>query len=112
MLKNAPVFQWIECEPPELEMWVRFPPGVLIFNLHIFFKTLQEVLMRRKFFITAFLIISLSTISTAQFKFPFQNPNLNIEERVNDLISRMTLEEKVSQMIYNAAAIERLDIPE
>jgi beta-glucosidase len=68
--------------------------------------------MRIKFFLTAFLIISLSTISTAQFKFPFQNPNLSIEERVNDLISRMTLEEKVSQMVYNAPSIERLDIPE
>lgn len=26
---NAPVVQRIEREPPELEVWVRFPPGVL-----------------------------------------------------------------------------------
>ncbi|MDR2231494.1 MAG: glycoside hydrolase family 3 C-terminal domain-containing protein, partial [Tannerella sp.] len=43
--------------------------------------------------------------------FPFQNPDLTIEQRVNDLVSRMTLEEKVSQMVNSAAAIERLGIP-
>jgi beta-glucosidase len=43
---------------------------------------------------------------------PYQNPQLNFDERVNDLVSRMTLEEKVSQMTNGAAAIERLDIPE
>ena len=43
---------------------------------------------------------------------PFRNPNLPIDERVNDLVSRMTLEEKVSQMVHTAAAIPRLGIPE
>jgi beta-glucosidase len=42
---------------------------------------------------------------------PFQNPNLSVEERVNDLVSRMTLEEKISQMVFDAPAIERLGIP-
>jgi len=42
---------------------------------------------------------------------PFQNPDLPLEERVEDLIDRMTLEEKVGQMIYEAPAIERLGIP-
>jgi len=42
---------------------------------------------------------------------PYQDPALSIEERVNDLVSRMTLEEKVSQMVYDAPAIERLGIP-
>src|SRR6185369_10757426 len=41
---------------------------------------------------------------------PYQNPNLPIETRVNDLVSRMTLEEKVLQMQNAAPAIERLDI--
>ncbi len=35
----------------------------------------------------------------------------SIDERVKDLISRMTLEEKVSQMVHDAAAIPHLDIP-
>ncbi len=43
---------------------------------------------------------------------PFRNPSLPIEERVDDLVSRMTLEEKVSQMVHVAAAIPRLGIPE
>ncbi len=41
----------------------------------------------------------------------YKNPDLPIETRVNDLVSRMTLNEKVSQMVYNAPAIERLGIP-
>ena len=42
----------------------------------------------------------------------FLNPSLSIQERTEDLISKMTLEEKVGQLMYNAPAIERLDIPE
>src|ERR1700677_2869185 len=42
---------------------------------------------------------------------PFRNPALSIEQRVDDLVGRMTLEEKVSQMIDRAAAIPRLDVP-
>ncbi|MFP5235219.1 MAG: glycoside hydrolase family 3 C-terminal domain-containing protein [Acidobacteriota bacterium] len=42
---------------------------------------------------------------------PFRNPALPIDQRVNDLVSRLTLEEKVSQMIDRAASIPRLDIP-
>ncbi|MEM9917323.1 MAG: glycoside hydrolase family 3 C-terminal domain-containing protein [Bacteroidota bacterium] len=45
------------------------------------------------------------------YKFPYQNPDLSIEKRVDDLISRMTLEEKVNQLMYNAPAIERLEVP-
>lgn len=44
--------------------------------------------------------------------FPFQNPALPIAERVNDLVSRLALEEKVSQMMNSAPAIERLGIPQ
>ena len=42
---------------------------------------------------------------------PFRNPNLPIEQRVDDLISRLTLEEKVSQLIDRATSIPRLGIP-
>ena len=35
-----------------------------------------------------------------------------IERRVARLVGRMTLQDKISQMVYDAAAIERLDIPE
>jgi beta-glucosidase len=42
---------------------------------------------------------------------PYLDPTLPVEERVNDLVSRMTLPEKVSQMVHDAAAIERLGVP-
>ena len=42
---------------------------------------------------------------------PFRNPALPIDQRVDDLIGRLTLEEKVSQVIDRAASIPRLDIP-
>src|SRR5712664_4851906 len=41
----------------------------------------------------------------------YLNPKLPIEQRVGDLISRMTLEEKVSQLENSADAIPRLGIP-
>ena len=41
---------------------------------------------------------------------PFCRVNLPIPARVNDLISRMTLEEKVSLLVDNAAAVPRLGI--
>jgi beta-glucosidase len=43
--------------------------------------------------------------------FPYMNPALPLDQRVDDLISRMTLEEKVSQMRDHAPAIPRLDVP-
>jgi hypothetical protein len=50
-------------------------------------------------------------ILSAAAAMPFRNPALTIQQRVNDLVARMTLEEKVSQLIdraapYSPAAIE------
>ena len=42
---------------------------------------------------------------------PFRNPDLPIEQRIDDLIARLTLEEKVSLMIDRAASVDRLGIP-
>ena len=41
----------------------------------------------------------------------YQNPALPVERRVDDLVSRMTLEEKVTQMTNTSAAIPRLNVP-
>jgi beta-glucosidase len=43
--------------------------------------------------------------------YPFQNSSLPVAQRVDDLVSRMTLEEKASQMRHAAPAISRLGIP-
>jgi beta-glucosidase len=44
--------------------------------------------------------------------YPFQDRSLAIDQRVNDLVRRMTAKEKISQMSMTAAAIPRLGIPE
>src|SRR5690242_5633702 len=44
-------------------------------------------------------------------KLPFMNPSLPVEQRVNDLLKRMTVEEKVSQLVNQSRAIPRLGIP-
>ena len=43
---------------------------------------------------------------------PYLNPALGLDQRVDDLISRLTLEEKVSQMMNAAPAIPRVGIPQ
>ena len=43
---------------------------------------------------------------------PFRNPDLPVDQRVDDLVSRMTLEEKIGQMMNAAPSIPRLGIPE
>lgn len=47
----------------------------------------------------------------AQNTFPFQNSELSQEVRVNDLISRLTVKEKIEQLMSDAPAIQRLNIP-
>ena len=43
--------------------------------------------------------------------YPFRNPDLPLEIRINDLIARLTLDEKVQLMKHEAPAIPRLGIP-
>src|SRR5512133_2689056 len=63
----------------------------------------------------AFLLIALMSLNLmAQqdpAELPFRNISLPVEERVNDLITRMTLQEKADQLLYTAPAIQRLGIP-
>jgi len=42
---------------------------------------------------------------------PFRDPTLPTERRVDDLVGRLTLEEKASQLVNQARAIPRLQIP-
>ncbi|NHF58928.1 glycoside hydrolase family 3 protein [Flavobacteriaceae bacterium TP-CH-4] len=52
-----------------------------------------------------------SAVGFAQ-RYDFQNPSLSIGRRVENLISLMSLEEKVNQLRYDSPAIERLGVPE
>lgn len=42
---------------------------------------------------------------------PYLDYNLPLEDRIDDLISRLTLDEKIPQFLNNAIAIERLNMP-
>ncbi len=55
----------------------------------------------------AFISVSFCSAQT----YPFQNTSLTFDQRVNDLVSRLTLEEKVAQMLNSTPAIPRLGIP-
>lgn len=46
----------------------------------------------------------------SRFILPYQNESLTFEERAADLVARMTLEEKISQLGYNTPAIARLGV--
>jgi beta-glucosidase len=61
--------------------------------------------------IPVFLTIIVSS-SKSQYEAAYLDPIVPVETRVEDLISKLTLEEKISQMLYNSPAIPRLNIPE
>ncbi len=47
----------------------------------------------------------------ATYEYPFQDPDLPVDERVDNLLSLLTLEEKVNMMINRSMQVERLGIP-
>jgi beta-glucosidase len=54
-------------------------------------------------------LIAASQEAAVSFEYPFQNPDLADEERISDLIARMTLEEKISCMAWKAS-VPRLGV--
>ena len=69
--------------------------------------------MKRLPLIACIMLTIVPTRSWAQAEndYPFRNPALTTEERVKDLLSRLTLEEKVQLMKHDAPAIPRPGIP-
>jgi len=59
-----------------------------------------------------FVIMAVRLSGQENPQYPFMNPSLKTEDRVNDLVARMTLDEKISQMMNSAPAITRLNIPQ
>ena len=55
--------------------------------------------------------ILLTVEVSAQYKYPFQNPDLPYQERVENLISLLTPVEKVGLMMNKSASVDRLGIP-
>ncbi len=70
--------------------------------------------MRPKFILLTGLSILLActdVIGQLKPELPWRNTQLTVDERVEDLVSRMTTQEKVTQLFNEAAPIERLGIP-
>jgi beta-glucosidase len=53
---------------------------------------------------------SVSELSSSRY--PFQDPSLEPNDRVRDLVSRMTLDEKVGLLHQFSAAVTRLGVPQ
>ena len=64
----------------------------------------------RKLIFTTLLAVSALQPTTAQ-TLPYQNPKLTAAQRADDLLSRLTLDEKVKLMMDTSPAIPRLGIP-
>ena len=67
--------------------------------------------MKKQLFSMA-MLMAMSLSASAQQLLPYQNPNLSVEARANDLLSRLTLEEKTKLMMDTSPAIARLGIPQ
>jgi beta-glucosidase len=62
-------------------------------------------------FLSAGLLIGFALLAQEYKSYPMWNHLLPMEQRVDDLVSRLTLEEKAAQMLNAAPAISRLGIP-
>ena len=74
------------------------------------------MLRRISLFLFALFLVSCGSntedASQTSYDFPWYNPEIGFEERVQLLIDEMTVEEKIGQLTHDAAAIDRLDVPE
>ena len=68
--------------------------------------------MKKVLLFIAFVAATSGCSPDSQYEFPFQDPSYSFEERADDLLDRMTLQEKIDQLNYESKAIERLGIPE
>ncbi len=68
--------------------------------------------MKTKIKLMAALMLLTINISAVAQQMPYQNASLTPAQRADDLLGRLTLEEKVSLMMDTSPAIERLGIPQ
>jgi beta-glucosidase len=74
-------------------------------------KRKLAVLISSTVLIACFALIASTAMAQDVAKLPFMNPNLSPEQRATDLVHRLTLEEKASQLVNQARAIPRLKVP-
>ena len=58
------------------------------------------------------IFILVCAFSLAQnYKYPFQNPKIPVEQRIENLLGLLTVDEKIGTMMDNSKAVPRLEIP-
>jgi beta-glucosidase len=67
--------------------------------------------MYKSIFISFLLCINTAILSAQNNSYAFRNSYLPVEQRINDLLKQITLEEKISLLGYQSKAVERLGIP-
>lgn len=67
--------------------------------------------MQRYLFICLLILTGLNSRGQEYLRYPMWNPSVPVEQRVKDVISRLTLEEKVAQMLNATPEVSRLGIP-
>ena len=53
----------------------------------------------------------MSTHPNSESSHPYLNPDLSLARRIDDLVARLTLAEKINQLVHENNAIPRLGIP-
>lgn len=78
------------------------------YTIHLFMR--NKFVILRYFF--AIICVSVHCLSFAQTTLPpFRNSKLPIETRINDLLTKLTLEEKIGLLGYKSKSVDRLGIP-
>ena len=75
-------------------------------------KSIHKIVQKSLFALTLCIFINPFGFGQKKYEFPFMDPSLSTEARVNDLVGRMTLDEKIDQMMNAAPAIDRLHVPQ
>lgn len=81
----------------------------MIKNKAIYLK--NSIFFNRGMIIILLGFLSFSCANRKTYEYPFQNPELSFEERAENIVSLLTIEEKIEQMVNNAPAVDRLGIP-
>lgn len=95
--------------------WISFCGELKLIQKNVFssfsktFKLKRRFFLRRVLFLLFCLSLSCSLATRAQTSYPFQDKALSAEKRIDDLISRMTFEEKLA-CLSASPSIPRLGI--
>jgi beta-glucosidase len=74
-------------------------------------KQMNKIKDKRIYMAFLMSLFFMGCLQSQNMNYPFRNPDLEMELRIKDLISRLTLEEKVRMMKHQSPAIERLGVP-